>query len=236
MRREGFKVKPFKICDGLYQIGGPEITAPEDCCVYILDGGGELAIIDAGLGRSAPGLIGNLKKLALDPASVKYLVATHGHIDHTGGLAYLKEKLKAKIVAHERELPAVEGKNAALTAASYYGVKYRPVTVDVVLRSEEETLSLGGLKLVFLHTPGHTPGGISPYVDLGGKRILFGQDIHGPFHPAWGSDLAAWEQSMQKLLALQPDILCEGHFGVYRPYEKVRRYIEGYLQRYRERA
>ncbi len=45
-------MKPFKICDGLYQIGGPEITAPEDCCVYLLNGGGELAVIDAGLGRA----------------------------------------------------------------------------------------------------------------------------------------------------------------------------------------
>ncbi|MCS5697367.1 MBL fold metallo-hydrolase [Desulfofundulus thermocisternus] len=124
-----------------------------------------------------------MKKLAFDPFTVKYLIATHGHIDHTGGLAYLKEKLRAEVVAHELELPAVEGKNIVLTAASYYGVKYRPVAVDVVLRGEEETLDLGGLKLVLLHTPGHTPGGISPYVDLGGKRVLFGQDIHGPFHP-----------------------------------------------------
>lgn len=167
-------MKPFKICAGLYQIGGPEITAKEDCCVYLLDGGGELAIIDSGLGHSAPSLIDNIRKLDLDPFSLKYLVATHGHIDHTGGLAYLKEKLPAKVVAHERELPAVEGKNPALTAESYYGVKYRPVTVDIVLRGEEETLDLGFLKLTFLHTPGHTPGGISPYIDLGGKRVLFG--------------------------------------------------------------
>lgn len=226
-------MKPFKICEGLYQIGGPEITDAGDCCVYLLDGEGELAIIDTGLGRSAPVLIDNLKQLGFDPACVKYLVATHGHIDHTGGLAFLKEKLQAEIVAHERELPAVEGGNTVLTAAGYYGVKYRPVTVDVVLRGEEKILNLGGLNLVFLHTPGHTPGGISPYVDLGGKRILFGQDIHGPFNPAWGSNLTAWEQSMRKILDLQPDILCEGHFGIYQPNEKVRWYIEGYLQRYR---
>lgn len=42
---EGLIVKPFKICDGLYQIGGPEITAPEDCCVYLLDGVGSGALV-----------------------------------------------------------------------------------------------------------------------------------------------------------------------------------------------
>lgn len=228
-------MKPFKICDGLYQIGGSRITAPEDCCVYLIDGGGELAVIDAGLGYSASQLISNIEKLSFNPASVKYLVATHGHIDHTGGLAYLKEKLQAEVVAHELELPAVEGRNVALTAADYYGVKYRPVKVDIVLRGKEETLNLGGLKLVMPHTPGHTPGGISPYVDLAGKKVLFGQDIHGPFDSAWGSDLAVWEGSMQKLLDLKPDILCEGHFGVYQPREKAERYIKNYLQYYRKR-
>ena len=53
------------------------------------------------------------------------------------------------------------------------------------------------------------PGSIAVYVDIGGQRVLFGQDIHGPFMKEWGSDLAQWKQSM-KLLALNADILCEG--------------------------
>jgi len=225
-------LKPFKIYDHVYQIGGPQLTAPEDCCIYLLDGGAELAIIDAGVGRSASELINNIEKLGFDPALVRYIVATHGHIDHTGGLAYIKEKLGAKVAAHERELAAVEGENAALTAAHYYGVKYKPITVEIVLKGDQETLSVGDLRLICLHTPGHTPGGISPYVDTGEKRILFGQDIHGPFNPAWGSNLEEWGKSMRRLLALQPDILCEGHFGIYQPAEKARQYIEGYLELY----
>lgn len=225
-------MKPFKIYDRVYQIGGPQITAPEDCCVYLLDGGSELAVIDAGVGQSAPRLIANIAELGFDPALVRYLVATHGHIDHTGGLAYLQEKLEAKMAAHERELAALGGKNAALTAAHYYGVQYRPVKVDVIIKGEQQTLPVGDLRLICLHTPGHTPGGLSPYVEIGAKRILFGQDIHGPFNAAWGSNLAEWADSMRRLLALAPDILCEGHFGIYQPAEKVRQYIEGCLDRY----
>jgi hypothetical protein len=37
---------------------------------------------------------------------------------------------------------------------------------------------------------------------------------------------------MNKLLALQADILCEGHFGIFRPREKVEQYIQGYLRQY----
>jgi glyoxylase-like metal-dependent hydrolase (beta-lactamase superfamily II) len=68
---------------------------------------------------------------------------------------------------------------------------------------------------------------------MDGKKVLFGQDIHGPFNQAWGSDLDQWKKSMQKLLDLEADILCEGHLGIYSPAAEVRRYIESYLQQYR---
>jgi hypothetical protein len=62
--------------------------------------------------------------------------------------------------------------------------------------------------------------------------VLFGQDIHGPFLPEFGADLSAWRHSMETLLSLEADILCEGHFGVYRMKARVKEYIEGYLDQY----
>ena len=81
-------------------------------------------------------------------------------------------------------------------------------------------------------TPGHTPGSVAAYLDFAGTRVLFGQDIHGPFHPDFGSDIGAWRASMAKLLELDADILCEGHFGIYSPSDAVRAYILGYLDRF----
>ncbi len=54
------------------------------------------------------------------------------------------------------------------------------------------------------------PGSLSLYRDRGEKRILFGQDIHGPFLPIPGSDIETWRRSMIKLVELEADILCEG--------------------------
>jgi hypothetical protein len=48
----------------------------------------------------------------------------------------------------------------------------------------------------------------------------------------FGSDIQDWKDSMEKLIALEADILCEGHFGTYQPKGKVKSYIEGYLRRY----
>lgn len=64
--------------------------------------------------------------------------------------------------------------------------------------------------------PRHTPGGISPYLDIKGTRILFGRDIQGPSDPSCGSEMEQWRESMKKLLELKSDILCEGYFGVYK--------------------
>lgn len=223
--------KPKKVADGVYLVGGQDLTDMRDCCVYLVDGGSELALIDAGLGYSCRAILDHIQTLGFDASLLKYVVATHGHIDHTGGLRYFQSR-GAQIVGHVMELDAIAKGLPHLTAASYYGVKYQPVSVDVVLKGEKEKITVGELTLHCLFTPGHTPGGISPYVDLNGCRVLFGQDIHGPFNASWGADIKKWVASMKKLIELQADILCEGHFGVYQPATKVRRYIEHYLDQY----
>lgn len=220
--------KPAQIAEGVYIVGGPQITDERDCCVFLLDGGTELALVDAGLGYSTRAIVDNIKKLGLDISLLKYVIATHGHIDHIGGLHYFQE-LGAQVVCHELEYNAIAKGNSELTAAWYYRVSYRPVQVDILLKGDMQNLTVGNMVLHCLHTPGHTPGGISPYLDVSGSRVLFGQDIHGPFDPSWGSDMKLWRDSMRKLMDLNADILCEGHFGTYKPAEKVRDYIEYYL-------
>ena len=219
------------VCDRVYAVGGSGLSAPEDAFVYIVDAGSELVMIDAGVGYGINRIEDNIRSLGLEPASVWHIIATHCHIDHIGGLSAWKERYGSKVIAHELDRAGIEGENNNLTAASMYGVDYRPVKVDMLLKGEKEKLSLGDVEFSFLHTPGHTPGSISVYIDTPDGRVLFGQDIHGPFSDSWGSDLGEWRKSMRKLLDLKADILCEGHAGIYRG-EKVGKYIEGYLKRY----
>jgi glyoxylase-like metal-dependent hydrolase (beta-lactamase superfamily II) len=102
--------------------------------------------------------------------------------------------------------------------------------VDRILEGDEEIVTIGQAQLQCIHTPGHTPGSISVLWDTPHGRVLFGQDIHGPFMPSFGSDLRQWAASMRRLLALTPDVLCEGHFGVFRPWEAAERFIRGHLR------
>lgn len=222
----------IKICPQVYQVGGADLSHADDCCVYLVESEQGCVLIDAGAGRGTQRIIGNIKKLGFQPEQVSYLILTHGHIDHIGGAKQLQEQTGAKVVAHELELDAIVNGNPQLTAASWYGVKYQPVQADLVISKDKETLTLGDVELVFLHTPGHTPGSISVLCTCAGIKVLFGQDIHGPFNREWGSDLIKWRNSMQKLISMDADVLCEGHFGVYQPADKVRQYIESYLRRY----
>jgi glyoxylase-like metal-dependent hydrolase (beta-lactamase superfamily II) len=219
------------ICDRVFVVGGSDLSAPEDAFVYLVDAGSELVLVDAGVGYSISRIKANIRSLGFEPARVWHIIATHCHIDHIGGLFDWKERCSCKIIAHELDRAGIEGENNALTAASMYGVDYKPVKVDTLLKGEAQNLNLGDLQFNFLHTPGHTPGSICAYIDTKDGRVLFGQDIHGPFSPAWGSDLKKWRVSMQKLLALRADVLCEGHAGIFRG-DKVGKYIESYLKRY----
>ncbi len=223
--------KAKAICDRVYAVGGAGLSQPEDAFVYLVDAESELIMIDAGVGYGIERIEENIRSLGFEPAQIWHIIATHCHIDHIGGLSLWKERYGCKIIAHELDRAGIEGENNDLTAASMYGVDYKPVKLDTILMGERNQMRLGDLDFNFLHTPGHTPGSISVYIDTSDGRVLFGQDIHGPFSPAWGSDLVQWRSSMHKLLDLKADVLCEGHAGVFRG-EKIGKYIEGYLERY----
>ena len=217
---------------GVYLIGGPNVTGADDAAVYLIDFGSDLVLIDAGAGGSSSQLVRNIEMLGLNPALVSHVILTHCHIDHIGAAPFFREKYKVKIIIHELDAKALETGESVRTAANWYGTTFPPTKIDRKLTGAQETLKFGSEELHCLHTPGHTPGSIAVYLDRSGQRVLFGQDIHGPFHKAFGSDIEAWKKSMQALLALEADILCEGHFGIFQPKNKVRDYIERYLEEY----
>jgi glyoxylase-like metal-dependent hydrolase (beta-lactamase superfamily II) len=220
------------IAEGIYLIGGPNISRSDDATVFIIDFDGELVMIDAGAGGSSRILQQNMVSQGLDPKAISQLILTHCHIDHIGSAPWFREQFGCRIVMHDLDADAVEQGDPVMTAANWYETTFPPTPVDRRLTGDHEILRFGEQELHCLHTPGHTPGSIAVYLDRAGKRILFGQDIHGPFMSAFRSSIEDWKKSMERLIALQADILCEGHFGIFQPRNKVEQYIRGYMRQY----
>lgn len=220
------KKKPTEVAPGVYLVGGPGLSHALDCLVYAIDGGKALVLVDTGSGRNVKGIIENLKALGLERKPLTLVILTHCHVDHIGGVAAIQaEAAGCKTLCHSDDLVAIEKGDPQRTASRFYGIRLRSIKVDRIVNQDEELILIGDTQLKCIHTPGHTPGSISVFLERDQQRILFGQDLHGPFSPEFGSDLSQWNRSMRKLLALEPDIICEGHYGVIRPATKARGFI-----------
>jgi glyoxylase-like metal-dependent hydrolase (beta-lactamase superfamily II) len=212
-------------------VGSSDLSHSMDCCVYLVDAG-ELVLIDAGAGRSTSRLIDNIQALEFQPGKLFAVIVTHAHIDHIGSLYDLKELYDAKIIAHKEDAKAIE--SGSKVGAAYYGIKYKPCIVDIILENTEDRLKLGSHEFKFIHIPGHTPGSMAVILEISGKRVLFGQDIHGPYHPDWGGEPEKAIESLTKLRDIQADILCEGHYGIIKPADKVADFIQEFIDDLRQ--
>lgn len=224
-------MKPFEIVKNIFIVGGPEITDSRDGCVYLLSFG-ELVLIDSGAGWSVDKILKNISEFGFEGGEVGKIILTHCHIDHIGGVPEFKKRFGSKILIHKLDAPPLENGDPILTAAKWYQTTFPPTPVDVRFNLEEEIVRIGEEKIVCLHTPGHTPGSISIYLDREDKRVLFAQDLHGPLLSEFGSSLSDWDRSTKRLLELDADILCEGHFGIYGTKKEARNYILSYRRQY----
>ena len=224
-------MKASEIVRDIFIVGGPDITDGRDACIYLINLG-ELVLIDTGAGWSVDKIISNVRSFGLNCKNLSKILLTHCHIDHIGGVPEIKRRFGSKIYIHKLDAPPLENGDPVLTAAKWYQTSFPPTPVDVKFNLSEEILTIGQQKIICLHTPGHTPGSICIYLDRPGKRILFAQDLHGPILPEFGSNLDDWDRSTKKLLDLEADILCEGHFGIYKTRKEVRDYILSYREQY----
>lgn len=218
-----------RICDSVYLVGGAGLSDSRDCLVYLVDLG-ELVLVDSGAGPGWPRIADEIRAAGFDPGDIRTLVLTHCHIDHIGAAARVRAESGCRVVAHAKDREAIESGDGRRTAASWYGLELEGTPVDHAVQGASENLELPRGALTLIHTPGHTPGSMVAVVDTPDDHlVLFGQDIHGPFSPSFGSDIRAWRRSMRDLVALGADILCEGHLGVFHGEEAVRDFIEEQL-------
>ena len=213
----------------IFRVGGAGLTAEEDAAVYLICFQGRGALVDAGCGRSLDRLLANVRAAGCDPEAIELLLLTHCHFDHTGGAAGLRQRLNLTVVAHQLDAVYIEAGDPQVTAAAWYGSQLSPVAVDRKLAGPEEAICLANREIRAVHVPGHSPGSVVYLPSSEGNRVLFAQDVHGPLHPDLLSEQAAYRRSLARMIGLAPDILCEGHYGVFRDSAAAVDFIRSFL-------
>jgi glyoxylase-like metal-dependent hydrolase (beta-lactamase superfamily II) len=219
----------MQITREIFQVGGGQLTALEDAAIYLLNFDGHAALVDAGCGHAQKKLLANIQDCGVRPEQIEYLLLTHCHFDHTGGAKALKDLLRCQVVAHALDAAFLEEGDNAVTAARWYGAVLQPFQVDLKISGDREDIPLGGRAIQAIHTPGHSPGSVVYLTESEGRKILFAQDVHGPLHPDLRSDAEDYRRSLDLLLSLEADILCEGHYGVYQGKKEVAGFIREFL-------
>ena len=143
------KIEPFKVFDNLYYVG------PGYVSVWLLTTPDGNILFDSAQEPYVDHVIAGIRKVGVDPRSIKYIILSHGHLDHFGGAAKIQDASGARVVAVEEDWKAIEqvGSRPGRGGAPAPRV---PKT-DMVVK-EGDTLRLGGQTLTFHQTPGHTPG------------------------------------------------------------------------------
>lgn len=162
---------PFKIWGNLYFVG------TEPASTHIIDTGDGLIMLDSGYQHSLYLVLQNMHTLGLDPMKLKYIVHTHGHVDHCGATRALVEMTGAKTFLGEPDRDYVNG-NLDLSWAKELGVHLETFEPDVLLH-DGDIISLGNTEIKAVATPGHTPGAMSYLFDVysGGEKLTAG--LHG---------------------------------------------------------
>lgn len=99
-----------------------------------------------------------LRELAASRLTLTYIINTHGHFDHVGGNRRMKEATDADLIIHGLDAPML-GSLSASAAAWGLSAEDSPPPDRTV--EEGDTISFGSIVFSVIHTPGHTPGGIS---------------------------------------------------------------------------
>jgi metallo-beta-lactamase class B len=212
--------EPFHVIGNIYYVG------PAGLACYLITTPAGHILLDAGLAESAPLVEHSIEALGFRLSDVKILINSHAHFDHGGGLAELKRRTGAKLVASAGDKSALEG-GFYLGSESDKDMASPKVKVDRTIR-DRDTVTLGDTTLTANLTPGHTRGCTSWSMTVrdgdASQRVLFfcstsvaaNRLVGKPQYPNIVRD---YEATFAKLEQLEVDVFLAPHpefFGMER--------------------
>jgi|SRR3984957_5553794 len=214
----------------VHLIDALHLGKPDVICIALVEcGPKELLLVDSGPESVFDSVVEGVGKLGFQPADVRHLLASHIHLDHTGGAWRWAKEFGTTIYAHPRGTPhLIDPSKLVGSAARIYGDKMNflwgaagTIQEDHVVPVEDGAeLRFGSQQFRVLNTPGHAQHHNAYWLES--ERTIFAGDVAGvlirggpaipPFPPP-DIHLEIWKDSLDKIRALRPDSLHIAHFG-----------------------
>lgn len=215
-----------QISDGLWYLGSNESG------VYFLKGSHESMIISGGMSHILSLVVSQCRQFQIDIENVNNVLILHSHFDHIGIIPFLmKANPKLKVYASKRAWEILNNPKSIDTInefsqqlAEHMGMAKAlleydtswPYGVSGEIISEGDVIYLGNIKVNIMETPGHSSCSISAYVPE--LKAVFPSDgggipYKGTIVTAANSNFDLYQQSLQRLNALDVEFVCSDHFG-----------------------
>ena len=227
------KMEPFQLCGNIYFVGTRFASS------HIIKTSEGLILLDSGYQESLYQVVDSMHRCGLDPMDIRYIIHSHGHVDHTGATRTLVEMTGAKTFIGAKDACMVQGEDHFLSWRSELGVAFYPFQVDQLLY-DGDRIELGDVVIDCVETPGHTPGVISFFWDVAfegkilragtmggaGKNTLTGSYIkqHALEKEDWRG---AYRRSLERCRQEKVDVFIGNHAGQNQTPERYERLAAG---------
>lgn len=218
--------KPLRIYGTTWYVG------PYGLSSILLDTGHGLVLFDGDLKTSPPVIEANIRTLGFRVRDIRWILNSHVHQDHAGGIATLQRDSGAQVVASAAGSPVL-ARGGDDPADPQYGIlEHYPPVRRVRAVADGEVLDLGGAAVTAHYTPGHTPGSTSwSWTSCEGQRCLhmvYADSLSAISAPGFRfSDhpgyVARFRQAIATVAALPCDILLTPHPDASDFWQKVAR-------------
>jgi hydroxyacylglutathione hydrolase len=191
---------------------------------YLLKTKGGCFLIDAGMAKKRDQLESELRRAGCQPGDLRLIIITHGHLDHVGNAAYLRDRFKGKIAMHMGDFGMIESGDMFVDTrggimvglvgffTKVFGFSdYERFTPDMLLEDNQD-LSALGLGATIVHVPGHSRGSIGVLTVSG--DFFCGDLLVNTDRPARNTlidDPAKYKESVERLKTLKIKTVYPGH-------------------------